>query len=194
VQDSAIPDRAVSPLRRFKLGDAMILVAGLAVALAMSLSSLTHLPSRLREWTRALASLTGWSDWAFSNFSRSDLARLLVNQSFLVIEPLITVFAVLTLVVPILRLRRPIPPLRQLLRQSGFVGCTAIVLFTLLTVDLWFLARVDIPPWLNLVAVVLLVWVILALPPWKAERGWNDRLGRLVGGFWVLLACGTDLL
>jgi hypothetical protein len=130
----------------------------------------------------------------FSELSRSGLARLLVSQSFMVIEPLITVFAVPTLGVPILRLRRPRPPLRQLLRQPGFVGCMAIVLFTLLTVDLWFLARVDIPPWLNLVAVVLLVWVTLTLPPWKAERGWTDRLGRLVGAFWVLLACGTALL
>ena len=34
--------------------------------------------------------------------------------------------------------------------------------------------------------ILFTVWPLLLLPPWQAEAGWVDRLGRVVGWSWVV--------
>ena len=63
-------------------------------------------------------------------------ARMAVSQivdEF--VQLLSSVLLGLTLVQPFLRLRRPRPPLRDLVRQSGFVVCLAVIVGTLIVVD-----------------------------------------------------------
>jgi hypothetical protein len=194
MHDSDIADRTLPPVRRFNLGDAMILVAAAAMALVLATESMVQLPNRLRVWTLAFTSLTGLSGWAFPTVNRSGLAWFLAVQTLMVLEPLSAVFAALTLAVPVLRIRRPRPALRDLLRQPGFIACLAIIAFCLVTVDLWFLTAYEVPFSVYVVAALFLGWVVLGVPPWKRERSWIDRLGRLVGAYWFVMTCATALL
>jgi hypothetical protein len=96
----------------------------------------------------------------------------------------------------ILRLRRPRPPLRELLRQPGTVAGLAMV-FGLFWGTGCLLAlfpdRFD-----SMTAVPVAVggavvagWSMLALSrQWKPERGWVDRVGRVLG----CIAIATALL
>jgi hypothetical protein len=43
-------------------------------------------------------------------------------------------------------------------------------------------------------AVLLLLWPILGLPPWNAERSWIDRLGRTVGWGWIIATASVTAL
>ena len=70
----------------------------------------------------------------------------------------------LTLVQPFLRLRRPRPPLRDLVRQSGFVVCVAVIVGTLIFIDLGWVARIDVSWETILASALLLFWPVLGLP------------------------------
>ena len=92
----------------------------------------------------------------------------------------------LTLVQPLMRLRSPRPLFRDLVRQSGFVVCLAVIVGTLIFVDLWSFAIIGDSLVLVQAAVLLLLWPILGLPPWHSEASWIDRLGRAVGWGWIV--------
>ena len=87
----------------------------------------------------------------------------------------------------LVRLRRPRPPIRALLRQPGSVAGLAII-FGQVWVTGWlhrlFFGRLN-DPTVTAIAVggtVTLAWALLALSrKWEAERSWVDRLGRLLG-------------
>ena len=90
---------------------------------------------------------------------------------------------------PLLRLLHPRPEPRRLMRQSGFVACmvsmaAALLAFAIMGSD-WFseLALSLVP-----IRVVgrMLFWIVLGLPPWRAEPSWIDRLGRAVGWGWII--------
>jgi hypothetical protein len=102
-----------------------------------------------------------------------------------------------------MRLRRPRPNLRSLSRQPGAVACAAaaaamasggiIVLTILGRNDLLHLTE-DHPeaifPWLIVLSRVSIAvpaaWFILAWSGrWKAEPSWIDRLGRILGAYWI---------
>ena len=76
----------------------------------------------------------------------------------------------LTLVQPFLRLRRPRPPLRDVVRQSGFVVCLAVIVGTLIVVDLGWVARIDVAWGAILASALLLFWPVLGLPPGVRKR------------------------
>ena len=86
-----------------------------------------------------------------------------------------------------MRVRRPRPPLRALLRQPGTVAGLAVTL-GLIWVTGWlhllFFGRL-IDGTVTAIAVggtVALAWACLALGwRWEAEPSWVDRMGRLLG-------------
>lgn len=111
-----------------------------------------------------------------------------------------------------LRLRRPRPVFRQLLRQPGFIASLA-VLFAITTAattaGLRILASlfpmlagrsivsgIGLKPLIYFTmnmgvggTFVALVWIVAVLGGrWAAERSWIDRAGRAIGWLWILYA------
>jgi hypothetical protein len=97
---------------------------------------------------------------------QGSIARLIIGQ---ILEELLTfLFSFLqglTLAPPCMGLQRPKPPLRELLRQPGFVACYSIILATLVLVDLYWLARVKLARGGVILLVLFLLWPLLGFPP-----------------------------
>jgi hypothetical protein len=193
----ADPDQAADPTscRGFRLSDAMILLAGVAVALSAG-SHLLVLPADMlaRLSREALAHREDLiAHWPVFWSATHDSLRNTLWYGFQVAE---TFLFSMTPAFFILRLRRPRPPLRVLLRQPGTVAAIAMI-FGLFwgtgcplalfpdQVDSMTAASVAIG------GAVAAGWGILALSRrWQAERGWVDRLGRILG----CMSIGTALL
>ncbi len=199
--------RQDSTLRQFNLGDALILIAAFALMVNLLRSGgwFERFPQRVSFWAGELSALVCGSQSTYESFfdgdsfpgvSRWDTARTLIAQILdeLFIELLCSVLLGLTLVQPLLRLRSPRPRLRALVRQSGFVVCCAVIVGTLVFVDLSWIAVID--RWWAFVpaAALLLLWPILGLPPWQAEPSWIDRLGRAVGWGWIVATASVTAL
>jgi hypothetical protein len=180
--------------RPFGLGDALILIAAVAITThrLRSLGWFQSFPNYLRMTWQGISQLAGWSPWTqFVAYRHQDLAWLLARESIqqLLLVLLCPVLLGLVVAQPLLRLRRPRPPLDQLIRQSGFVTCLigntlAAGLFAL--IGGWWFTSVALSLGLTRGFILLMLWPILALPPWRAERCWIDRLGRGVGWGWII--------
>ena len=181
--------------RRFNLGDLMIVVVAVAVGCgavrAFVPDSFEYVsPSnRIDETHLALVA------WYF---------RCRVGLMLLTIGLMVASGAVL-----VLRLRRPRPGRRRLMRQPGWVACLAASAAGALTLLVLGAKRyadglsdlgealltatlaLEDGPFARLIhvsaAAVLVGWLVLALGgTWAAERSWVDRLGRAVGVGWVV--------
>ena len=185
---------APPPRRRFHLGDSLILIAALALTLSVLLSTkwFARIPGRVSLWWDARPKFVGGFPWFLAGGPLTRMAVSEIVDDF--VQLLSSVLLGLTLVQPFLRLRRPRPPVRNLVRQSGFVVCLAVIVGTLIFVDLGWVARIDVSWEAILASALLLFWPVLGLPPWRSEASWIDCLGRGVGWGWVVvMACGTVL-
>jgi hypothetical protein len=149
--------------RRFGLADILIVMSALALTLSML---------RIHWFTRFTYRIA-WT-----------LAGQIIDEIF--VGLLSAVLLGLTLVQPVLRLSRPRPPFREIMRQSGLVACLGIIIGTLIATDLSWLAGVDVGYWFILAALSLLLWPLLGVYPWRPEASWIDRLGRAVGWGWII--------
>lgn len=184
--------------RRFNVGDGLILIPAFALTMSVLRSGewFERIPARVSFWAEAFSGLVGTSPWSFYETSRRAAARMVVAQVVdeLLVELLCSVLLGLTLAQPIMRLRTPRPQFREVVRQSGFVVCLAVIVGTLVFVDLGSFAIIG-DSWVFVPAAVLvLLWPIFGLPPWNAERSWIDRLGRGVGLGWIVAAAGVMVL
>jgi hypothetical protein len=103
-----------------------------------------------------------------------------------VIAPLPFLFGHLVPAVLILGLRQPRPSWGHFVRQSGVGGCFLLAVYVLVVrLETWWLAGDRLPFFTDLAFAVLLFWVVLGRPPWRAEPTWLDRLGRGVAGYWA---------
>jgi hypothetical protein len=183
--------------RRFNLGDGLILIAAVALIIAELRSTpwFERIPLRVRFWADTLSGNMEMTSWDFSSlwlWISHGRGRMVIEQiaeeSYLF---LLHVLVVLTLVQPLMRLRTPRPPFRDLVRQSGFVACLAVIAGTLIFVDLWWLAIIGNSWLLVQTAFLLLLWPVLGLAPWHSEASWIDRFGRGVGWSWIVLTAGV---
>jgi hypothetical protein len=103
----------------------------------------------------------------------------------------------------VIQLRRPRPRLRQLARQPGFVACLSSSIVTLVSGPLTLAAISSISTgangWLDRIvwgttissqigAAVLAGWALLGVSGrCRLRAGWLDRVGQLVGLFWVAM-------
>jgi hypothetical protein len=164
-------------VRRFSVLDAMILVAATALGLggirgcSPEFYSYQYTPIPSPPWLRWLAVVL--SNWAFY------------------LSPLPAAW---TLAALVLRLRSPRPPLRRLMRQPGTVAGVAATILILIGVvhyllDLHNPSLHDVPfeyTSFSLGSGVVAAWSVLALSMrWRAERSWIDRLGRVMGAYWI---------
>ena len=167
------------PRRRFTIADGMILIVAAALASLM-----------VREYVSSL----------FLVYKASSSERMLE-----LIEGTTTCAASagMLALIPI-RLLRPRPKFRRLVRQPGFVACCAIVpLLALVSLESSMLVAFrDVEkawggrwPFQQLWALAAFrgsfavggAWIVLALGGrWSPEASWVDRLGRGLGLVWVI--------
>jgi amino acid transporter len=186
--------------RRFTLLDGMILVAAPAVGLGVLRGA-----GPLSDWMELPGAIL--ANWAWDR----NLIDQLVGELLLFVMPsaVTTSLAVLAI-----RLRRPRPSWRRLARQPGLVAGLALVaawvvagLFTVVHLasdnnvfgtpvggvvtnnpGYWLQVFASVGSALGGFAVAI-AWGTLALVRrWRPEAGWVDRLGRLVGVGWIVMA------
>jgi hypothetical protein len=184
--------------RRFNVGDGLILITAFALTVSVLRSGewFERFPDRVSFWAEAVSELVDSSHSSFYGLSRREAARMVVAQVVdeLFIELLCSVLLGLTLVQPLMRLRSPRPLFRELVRQSGFVVCLAVIVGTLVFVDLRSFTTSGDSLILVQGAILLLLWPILGLPPWHSEASWIDGLGRAVGWGWVVATASVTAL
>lgn len=181
--------------RAFRLSDAMILLAGTALALAGGSHFLPLLADIFGQLCREAAAHGGDlpNNWSVFWAATHDSLRNAVWYGFQVAGAFLLGLTPAFLVI---RLRRPRPPLRTLVRQPGMMAALAIVfgLFWGTGGLLWLLpGKVDAFTAAPTAAggAVAVSWIVLALArSWKPEAGWVDRIGRALG----CAAIGTAML
>jgi hypothetical protein len=187
--------------RRFNLGDGLILMGALALSLERfrAIRWFQSFPKRSVSCWHAISELVDWLPWNIDPvYSRQhvmivwthclvELTHYLTEE--LLLRTLCPVLLGLMVAQPLIRLRRPRPPLAQLIRQSGFVTCL-ICIVTLVGLVLilgnWWFTGLSLSLSLTRGIFLMLIWPMLGLPPWNAEKSWIDRLGRAVGWGWVV--------
>jgi hypothetical protein len=182
--DTIAPPDQPPPCRRFRLTDAMILTAGAAVFLAGGVHLFAQFIHAVEGLFRDQIAHKGNYHWHWPWSATRHDVRNTLWYGFQI------AFAFLSGMAPayvLLRLMRPRPPLRALLRQPGIVAALAMI-FGLFWVTgclfILFPEKVD-----SMTAAPIAVggtvaasWLVLALSrQWKSEPGWVDRLGRILG-------------
>ena len=188
--------------RRFNLGDGLILMALLRLSLERlrAIGWFQSFPERMAWCWQGISQLAGWSRWVTHiGFTRQqlmiELTGILTEE--LVLRLLCPVLVGLMVAQPLMRLRCPRPPLSQLVRQSGFFVCHDLCRDAgqpcLYRWRRWFSAlSLSLP--LTRGILLFLIWPILGLPPWNAERSWIDRLGRATGCGWIVAVASVMAL
>lgn len=183
--------------RRFTISDALILVAATAIGLSQ---------------VRGILGDLGWFNWSQWKLEQHDYTLKL----FAVAVPILTAWTVAFL---LLRLLRPRPGLRRLVRQPGMAACYAVLIPLLLilayavTISLftsesmyqpdtslmplfWFTSESAYQPDTSfmplfgnseaMASAVIGAWLMLWLGGLgRAEPGWIDRIGRIIGVLWI---------
>ena len=177
---------AASPPRRLNLVDGMILVAGVAVAFALTRErSRSYVPMPAPPWNSSITPFWGRSIEGSAACSRVAMIWL----------------AVLSPTMLLIRRRRPRPRGSRLWRQPGAVACLAATATVVIELVCWIAAATAerrgfteffaaltyswrLPP---AGAAVAGAWLGLLLTRrWRPERGTIDRGGRLIGVGWML--------
>ena len=175
--------------RRFGVYDSMVLIAGIALFFAFENNRVRDLIKFSVAFCKATAVYYGflpagpYGPPRFLTKAIRSYWETIVWDGVQVAELLILI---MTAVFLLMRVRRPRPPIRALLRQPGTVAGLAVI-FGLVWVAGWmhrlFFGRLN--PAMETIAVggtVALAWTCLALVRrWEAEPSWIDRMGRLVG-------------
>lgn len=203
--DRATP-RTATPKRRFRMVDAMILVAATAAGCALiswldratdGEVSWQALGECIRELTETALAWEAASDWEI-------VFELTYYNVACLVLPLVALW---TLAVIPLRLLGPRPRWRRLACQPGLMAAcaTAVVLvaYGLLIGTVSLVVRREGASWSEAVTELALVgfaphaplavglavlasWMTLIVGRrWRAEPSWVDRLGRILGVFWI---------
>jgi hypothetical protein len=174
---------AIPRCRRFGLGDAMILVAAVAIGLRITQTAFSNLWRDLRP---PVDKITGRINWP-----QHQLSSILMYAN----DVMVAFLVCMSVAFLIIRLRRPRPPLRVLIRQPGVAAHEALLIaniggrFIVQAAGLPLVGRSgSLLFGFVLVSAIPLAWVYLALSGkgcW--ERGWIDLLGRILGAGWTVL-------
>jgi hypothetical protein len=186
MEEMSATDSEPSGCRPLGVADAMIFIIALGLGFALTRPALVLIADAMRSellWrfqTLAGAVSLGWM-----------LNIVLLNFLFFLLPALVVV-----------RLRRPRPPLRSLVRQPGFVACSLPLVVILASLPLSLLPlsglaeqAIAIGFQTLLIATAPLAWAFLmASGRWSPEPGWIDRLGRVLGLLAMLCAPAHLLL
>jgi hypothetical protein len=176
--------------RRLRVSDSLICIAGLAIGIWVSdVSLIPWAKTSLSIPTEAWRAHPVWLAWHWGG--------LIVRHT----QPMA---AVLTLVLLLLRILKPRPDLRRLTRQPGFTASLAASLAICIggalnyaTTEATFIPGHEAQGY-TLVALfphgsepgiaVAACWALLVVGrSWRFERTWIDRLGCLLGIYWLIM-------
>jgi hypothetical protein len=179
------------PSRRFGLGDGLILMAALALTLVALRGTgwFARFPTRIAFWWEISLELLRQRPWSLPVANHWQAASMLAAQVIdeIFIGLLSSVLVGLTPIQPLVRLRHPRPPFREVIRQSGLVACLVVIVGVLVAADLWWIAGVNVAIPVAMTAAMVLPWPLYGLFPWRTEASWIDRLGRAVGWGWIIV-------
>lgn len=193
----------VLPARRFRVLDAMILVAATAVGCAL-VNGISAISNGESSWQNIYKEVTDLlqgqapAGWLFTAMG------IAAEFTVFLVSPIVAMWGVA--LIPI-RLTGPRPRWRRLARQPGLTAACAATLAASL-IGSYFLSKLLVPSnqylgvgWTLVIAqdligmAVLAAWMTLILGGrWRAEPSWIDRLGRLIGAFWILLGLAVMVL
>jgi hypothetical protein len=195
----AIPIPAAETIRsrRFGVYDVMVIIAGVALLFAFGNNKINNLIQQFVELCRAAAAYYGFLP-AGPYGPRQFLTKAIANHWSAVVwhgvQAAELLILVMTTVFLLMRLRRPRPPIRVLLRQPGTVAGLAVTIGLILVAGwmhrLFFGRLIDgtVTP-IAEGGTVALAWTCLALVrKWEAEPSWVDRMGRLIGATAILVS------
>ena len=186
--------------RQFAIVDLMILTAATALLMRMSLGYPERLIWRIGQCRDLLAyellpDQPYPRDYIGHGLGHSRVRRIVaVNVWFIFAEGLMRLLVAFTPALLLIRLRRPRPEWRALMRQPGFVAeVAAVVGFW----SFWYGGYFGVPvPGLLVLpgSAVFVAWIIqVASGLREREAGWVDRTGRVIGYGWIVLAVGRPL-
>jgi hypothetical protein len=189
------PGSTMAPTRcrPFRVSDAMILVIGASLTLAAGSHLLPLMGDAFGRLVRAAAShqedlLPHWP--VFWGYTHDHLRNTIWYGFQFALDLLVGMIPVFL----VLRLRRPRPAWRAMLRQPGMAAALAMV-FGLFwgtgCLIVLFPERVDpmIAAPIAIGGAVGAAWIILASARrWDSESGWIDRLGRVLGCIAIAMA------
>jgi hypothetical protein len=193
LSDPAFPETAagvpapIARCRPFNLGDLMVLMAAVACGLALSQSTALILGQMLG----MLLSLSEGGPRRLADpvlyvtnvKSLVTLAMIVLVQFFL---PWLAAFLVI-------RLRRPRPELRDVVRQPGTAAVLVLGGWIVVSLPIAMVCDARILPVFQLlfVASVPTAWLVLRWTGhWRSEPGWIDRFGCCLGIFYCLASAG----
>jgi hypothetical protein len=194
--DLNLSSSVVIPRRRFRLIDAMILVAATALASGLMLG-MEQISRGQISW-RDLPGLFDFHPRIFGSGKHDPTIDVFVSAAFLVTLLALPFAAMWTLALIPIRLTGPRPRFRRLARQPGIVAAFSAALALAIVgiqvgIVLWkdsespfaMLALAAVPAYPGL--AVLIAWMTLLVGRrWRAEPSWVDRLGRALGAFWIV--------
>jgi hypothetical protein len=181
-------------LRKLTLVDAMILIAVTGAGMALVLVFVRNSPELNDSWQP-----NNYSFWNLAH-DRSFFRFMKTSVTWIRVPTLLVAAWAPALL--FLRLLHPRPPLRSAFLQPGTVACAATMIVMILNVveigiqvafghfngimDA-FLAYSSALQQTAKFAVAT-IWLILALGgQWRSEPSWIDRMGRIIGIFWIML-------
>ncbi len=180
--------------RKFRVSDALILVAATAFGLTASRAATPDELIPQRFWELATKPPQGVSSLLF-------IAQFTAELSSIVVIPSLASW---TLACLLLQFAGPRPPWHRFSRQPGGMACltatTALVLSAAASVTArltsgqqyntltWFGWQIMVGS-IQIGVAVFWCWVTMALSGrWRPESSWLDRLSRLLGLFWLMVA------
>jgi hypothetical protein len=176
--------------RKFGLADAMILIAGAALPLASSSVVGNTIGLLFESVPRVCAAAASHRSDVFEHWPVfwANVRLPFIQCAWRVCKVAQVYLYAMTFIFFVLRLPRPRPAVRELLRQPGTVAALTIV-FGLVSVSgyleyfsFYFKTHMHLRLFWGAGGTVAVAWVILALSrKWQAERGWIDRIGRILG-------------
>jgi hypothetical protein len=179
VEELTVIDAGEPRPRPFTLGDAMIFIIGLALGLAVARPAISLIVDAVR-------SDHGWRVGTLARVVSLGRMCNIVLLNFLVF---------LLPSILIARLRRPLPPLRAIACQPGFMVCALPLAVVVGALPLSLFAFSGLTAYVIETAGLVLVvgaapvsWVVLKLTHrWRPEPGWIDRTGRVLGVLWMVV-------
>jgi hypothetical protein len=176
--------------RRFSVYDSMISISGIALLLTYDLTHIINLFQQFTGLCKTIAAYYGLisaKPYGPPQYLMSSMASYWSSVLWYVVQASEQMILIMTPVFLLMRVRRPRPSIRVLLRQPGTVAGLAVIL-GYIWVTGWlhrlFFGRI-IDGTVTAIAVggtVALAWTCLALSRrWESEPSWVDRMGRLLG-------------
>jgi hypothetical protein len=188
--NTRVPAAATTRGRKFGVYDLMISIGGIALWLTFGEHKLAILLQQFTCLCHSIAAYVGFvpaRSYGPPQFLMSSMSNYWSSVLWYGVQVSVLLILIVTPVFLLMRVRRPRPPLRALLRQPGTLAALAVT-FGLIWVTGWlhllFFGRIN-DGTVTAIAVggtVALAWTCLALGRWwQAEPSWVDRMGRLLG-------------